>query len=637
MNPKLIVIAGPPQGATFDIIEAEVSIGREAVNRVCLIDPSVSRKHALIKRDGDNFKVFDLESLNGTFVNGVPVSERSLEHGDQIDIGDVSLFFLLHEVESEPPRELVSFDERNLVTQSLVRLHRQDAFYLAEEKVLAALPPTARAARDLNTLLKISTVVNSTHGLAELQRRLLELIFEVVPAERGAILFADEGDGELIPSASYVRPPGENEAVCVSRTVASHALREGVSILSNDISSDPALGPIESLVALQARALLCVPLIAQEEARGIIYLDTYDSPASFDEHHLQLLTAIAGIAAIAIENMRHAERLEGENLRLNEELNLKHKMIGESPRMRELYHFLAKVAPSESTVLLRGESGTGKELAARAIHTNSPRAARPFVAINCATLTETLLESELFGHEKGAFTGAVALKRGKLEAAHGGTLFLDEVGELATNIQAKLLRVIQEREFERVGGTRPIKVDIRVVAATNRDLDADVRGGHFRQDLYYRLNVISFMLAPLRERREDILLLASYFAAECSRRAKRKAVHVSAEARSYLMAYSWPGNVRELENAIERAVVLGSTDLILAEDLPEAVLETAASTGASITKFYDTIRETKKRLILDALQQAHGNYTEAAHMLGVHPNNLHRLIRTMNLKNSLPK
>jgi Nif-specific regulatory protein len=637
MNPKLIVIAGPLQGATFDITEAEVSIGREAVNRVCLIDPSVSRKHALIKRDGDNFKVLDLESLNGTFVNGVPVSERSLVHGDQIDIGDVSLLFLLHDVESEPPRELVSFDERNLVTRSLVRLHRQDAFYLAEEKVLAALPPTARVASDLNALLKISMVVNSIHGLAELQRRLLELIFEVVPAERGAILFADEGDDELIPSASYVKPPGENVVVCVSRTVGTQALREGVSILSNDVLSDPALGPIESLVASQARALLCVPLIVQEEAHGIIYLDTCDSSASFDEHHLQLLTAVAGIAAIAIENMRHAERLEGENLRLNDELNLKHKMIGESSRMQELYHFLAKVAPSESTILLRGESGTGKELAARAIHTNSLRAARPFVAINCATLTETLLESELFGHEKGAFTGAVALKRGKLEAADGGTLFLDEIGELSPNIQAKLLRVIQEREFERVGGTRPVKVDIRVVVATNRDLDADVRGGLFRQDLYYRLNVISFMLPPLRERREDIPLLASYFASEYSRRAKRKAVRISAEARSYLTTYSWPGNVRELENAIERAVVLGSTDLILPEDLPETIFETAGFASAPIPKFYDTIRETKKRLILDALQQAKGSYTEAAHLLGVHPNNLHRLVRTMNLRNSLLK
>ncbi|HEX7317888.1 MAG TPA: sigma 54-interacting transcriptional regulator [Pyrinomonadaceae bacterium] len=636
MHPKLIVIAGVSQGVTFDIAEPELYIGREAVNRICLVHPSVSRRHALIRQEGEGCRLLDLESLNGTFVNGVPVSERVLEHGDQIAVGDVSLLFLLHDAEGGAGGAAVSFDERNLATQSLVRLRREDALYLAEEQVLAALPPTARVARGLSALLKISTVVNSTHSLAELQLRLLELIFEIVPAERGAILLAGEGGEELGPSASYIRPPGEDGAIAVSLTVAAQALREGVSILSNDVSSDPAVGPTASLVSSRARALLCVPLVAHEEARGVIYLDASDAATRFDEHHLQLLTAIAGIAAVAIENRRYAERLEGENLRLHNELNLKHQMIGESPRMRSLYRFIEKVAPAEATVLLCGESGTGKELAARAIHHNSPRADRSFVAINCATLNETLLESELFGHEKGAFTGAVALKRGKLEVADGGTLFLDEVGELAPNIQAKLLRVLQEREFERVGGTRTIKADIRVIAATNRDLEASVRDGSFRQDLYYRLNVISFTMPPLRERREDIPLLASYFAAECSKRARRRPIRVSSEARSYMMNYNWPGNVRELGNVIERAVVLGSADLIMPEDLPDAILETVTSTGAPIAKFYDAIREFKRQFVLDALRQSDGNYTAAARLLGVHPNNLHRLVRSMNIRDSRP-
>ena len=636
MNPKLIVIAGPSQGATFELAEQEVSMGREAANHICLVDPSVSRRHMLIRRDADGFIVCDLESLNGTFVNGVPVSERRLEHGDQVAVGDVLLLFLLREGEDGAPRAAVTFDERELATRSLVRLRKQDAFYLADEKVLAALPPTARVVRDLHTLLKISTLVNSAHGLAEMQQRLLELLFDVVPAER-AVLLGGEAEEGLLPSASRVRKSVAGEAICVSRTVAALALSEHLSVLCNDVSSEASLAGAESLVASGVRAIICVPLVVQDEARGLIYLDTSDPSASFDERHLQLLTAVAGIAAIAIENLRHAERLEGENLRLSEELNIKHTMIGESSRMRDLYRFIAKVAPADSTVLLSGESGTGKELAAHAIHANSPRAAHPFVAINCATLTETLLESELFGHEKGAFTGAVALKRGKLEVADGGTLFLDEVGELAPNIQSKLLRVLQEREFERVGGTRTIRVDIRVVAATNRDLEADVRSGVFRKDLYYRLNVISSTLAPLRERREDIPLLANYFAAGSSQRARRRPVRISAEARSYLVGYSWPGNVRELENVIERAVVLGSTELILPEDLPEVILEAAASAGAPITKFYDAICETKKRLILDALRQAGGSYTEAARQLGVHPNNLHRLIRNMNIKDSLGK
>ena len=228
--------------------------------------------------------------------------------------------------------------------------------------------------------------------------------------------------------------------------------------------------------------------------------------------------------------------------------------------MRSLYRQIGRVAPSDSTVLITGESGTGKELVARAIHSNSPRAERPFVAINCAAITETLLESELFGHERGAFTGAIAQKKGRLETADGGTVLLDEIGELSPALQAKLLRVLQEREFERVGGTRSIAVDFRLVAATNRDLEQAIAAGTFRRDLYYRLNVVSLAVPPLRERPEDIPLLANHFARRHAANMKRRVTGVSPEALACLMAYDWPGNVRELENAIERAVVLGSTD-----------------------------------------------------------------------------
>jgi len=635
MTPKLISISGALQGTVFGLGEDELSIGREAVNQVRLVDPSVSRRHALISREGEQFKLVDLNSFNGTFVNGVPVLERILEHGDQVAVGDVLLLFLLHDPEEdeEPPR--VDFDESCLETQSIVRLQRQDVFYLHPEKVLAVLPPTSRIARDLNTLLKISTFINSIQELDKLQQRVLELLLEVIPAERGAILLTGYDSEELTPTASVSRSQGVEETMRVSRTITAQVAREGVAVMSNDVSADASLGPAESLIGSNVRSLLCAPLMLPERNLGVIYLDTAEAAAAFDEHHLQLLTAVAGIAAVAIENIQHAVQLRAENRRLQEAAGIEHQMIGESRRMRELYHLIAKVARAESTVLIRGESGTGKELAARAVHYNSPRAEKPFVAINCATLTESLLESELFGHEKGAFTGAVALKRGKLEAAEGGTLFLDEVGELAPNIQAKLLRVLQEREFVRVGGTKTIKADLRVVAATNRDLEEAVRERSFREDLYYRLNIISFAMPPLRERREDIPLLATYFAAEYSKRAKRKPVRVSAEARSYLVGYDWHGNVRELANVIERAIVLGSTDMILPEDLPETILETAASAGAPISKFYEALRETKKQLILKAIQQADGNYTEAAQLLGIRPNNLHRLIRNMDLKKFL--
>jgi Nif-specific regulatory protein len=331
------------------------------------------------------------------------------------------------------------------------------------------------------------------------------------------------------------------------------------------------------------------------------------------------------------------EWLEEENRRLQAEMNIEHNMVGESPRIREVYQFIGRVASTDSTVLVFGESGTGKELVARAIHQNSGRSAKPCVAINCAALADTLLESELFGHEKGAFTGAIAQKKGKLEVAEGGTVFLDEIGEMAPGLQAKMLRVLQEREFERVGGTRTIKLNVRLIAATNRDLEEEVRKGRFREDLYYRLNVVAIRMPALRERREDISLLASYFAAKYGKRSGRAVVGISPRARACLLNYEWPGNVRELENAIERAVVLGSSDLILPEDLPESVLEKASAPGAPAEAFHDAVRESKKQLIVSAVEQASGNYTEAAKLLGLHPNYLHRLIRNLNLKPTLQR
>jgi Nif-specific regulatory protein len=365
---------------------------------------------------------------------------------------------------------------------------------------------------------------------------------------------------------------------------------------------------------------------------GAIYLDSRTPGEHFDESHLQVMTAVAGIAAIAFDNVRHWDQLQQENQQLRLEVDLEDAMIGGSPRMKDVFNFIRRVAPTDSTVLIEGESGTGKELVARAIHRNSLRSQRPFLAINCAAITETLLESELFGHEKGAFTGAVSQKKGKMEAADGGTLFLDEVTELAPGLQAKLLRVLQEREFERVGGTRSIKLDIRLIAATNRLLPEAIQAGTFRKDLYYRLNVVAVTIPPLRERREDIPSLADHFIAKASRRCKARAKPLSSEARACLMNYDWPGNVRELENAIERALVLGSTESILPDDLPDAVLEAGSPAAESIAKYHGRIRDVKKQLIVQALQQADNNYIEAAKVLGMHPNSLLRLIRTLGLK-----
>jgi Nif-specific regulatory protein len=631
MTPRLIVISGHLKGTTFALTQDEISIGRDVSNTISLNDPSVSRRHCLIRKNSgtDVFHVIDLESYNGTFVNGLPVAEQAVTHGDQISLGDIRFIFLTDEGTSTTTNR---FEDRDVITRSTVRLERDQAFYLRPEGAVSDAAGGSRAICERNALLKISNTINSIRDWTELQLRLLELTLEAVPAERAAVLLADEHNEGFVSCRGWDRLRGADDSIKVSQTISKQVLREVVAILSNDVVENENVRGLPSLVEAQICSLLCVPLVAYDKPLGVIYFDTSSRAAQFDEAHLQLLTAIAGIAAIAFENVRRLELLEKENRRLRQEVKLEHQMVGESQTMRDVYSRLSKVAATTSTVLLLGESGTGKELAARAIHLNSTRASKPFVAINCATLTESLLESELFGHEKGAFTGAITQKRGKLELADGGTLFLDEVGELSPAIQAKLLRALQTHEFERVGGTRSIKVDVRAIAATNRDLEAAIKAGRFREDLYYRLNVVSIPLPPLRERREDIPLLAAFFVAEYSRRCKRRVTGISPEARRLLCAYDWPGNVRQLENAIERAVVLGATELIVPEDLPETVIEAQGDMDQSPAGYHETIREAKRQLITRTLQQTAGNFTEAAKSLGIHPNNLHRLVRNLKIR-----
>jgi transcriptional regulator with GAF, ATPase, and Fis domain len=638
MNPRLVVRDGPLKGSVFALESAEdsaeFSVGRNPSNRLSVNDPSLSRQHCVILSRAGQYEIRDLDSRNGTFVNGVPVRERLLADADEIRIGNSLFLFLLEETQAAP-NPVVQLDERNVLSGATVFLRSEDSRYLQPDKVATARLQTLRVARDLNALLKISTAVNSVRTLMALERRLMECIFEVVHATRGAILLTGDMPEEFTSVFSWQRTTGPAAPFPVSGTVVRKVLKDKVSVLSTDVAEDVTLGRSQSLLEAETRALLAVPLMIFDRSLGLIYLDTDRPGERMDEDDLELMTAVAGISAIALENARHVERLEDENRRLNDEINIEHNMVGESGPMRAVYRFISRVAPTESTVLITGESGTGKELVARAIHRNGARAHKPFVAINCAALTETLLESELFGHERGAFTGAVVQKKGKLEVADGGTVFLDEIAELAPALQVKLLRVLQEREFERVGGTRPIHIDIRLIAATNRVLEESVKSGSFRQDLYYRLNVVSLEMPPLRQRKEDIPLLASYFASRAGERSKRHVRGISPEARACLLNYDWPGNVRELENALEHAVVLGSADFILPEDLPEAVLETERPAGVSLARYHEAVADAKKQVILRAVEQSGGNYTEAAKLLGVHPNYLHRLIRNMNLRAAL--
>ena len=636
---RLEAVNGPLKGKLFPLTEDEVSIGRDPSNQVSLLDPLVSRRHCVIRKEKDAFRLQDLESRNNTFVGGVPVRERVLVHGDQIRVGDSILVFRAANADLAPGNTALQLDATPVPGAVTVILRKDDALYLQPRP--AGLPANAKTIRDLNVLLDFSRTLNSVRGLAALQEKALEAVLEIAPADQAAILLTEDGlteDGVAGFSADFSsivgrdRHPGANQPIHASQTILKRVLEENLAVLSNDVESDESYREAESLLERRVRSVLAVPLEVQGAVLGVLYLDASSPGVRFDADLLQLVTALGNITALALENARQLERLGGENRRLHEELNIHHSMVGESKAMQDVYGFISRVAGRDSTVLISGESGTGKELVARAVHVNSERAEKPFVAINCAAITETLLESELFGHERGAFTGAVSQKKGKLETAEGGSVFLDEIGELAVPMQAKLLRVLQEREFERVGGTRPIKLNVRLIAATNRDLNEASRNGTFRLDLYYRLNVVSLHMPALRERREDIPLLAAFFAARHAERVKRRVAGISPQARACLMRYQWPGNVRELENAIERAVVLGSTEVILPEDLPDSILEETAASGEPVSALHDGIREAKKQLIERAIEQANGNYTEAAKILGVHPNHLFRLIRTLQMK-----
>ncbi|MCC6538557.1 MAG: sigma 54-interacting transcriptional regulator [Bryobacterales bacterium] len=618
MIPKLVAIAGPLNGSSFTLPTREAYLGRAPYNWLTVNSPTVSRQHLLIEHTAaGEWVITDLDSHNGTFVNDLPVKQRVLSNGDSIRAGDSHFVFVTHEEDLTPPDD-TPVAETMFDTRSLLAVEPGSPF-------LKPPPATAtKAEKHLNALLRLSAAVQSVRTLEAFEEELIARVFDILPAQR-VVLYWRDGAAGLVALAARAREAAA--AVKAPETIPAmvqQVLSAGVSILGEDATP-------------QGRVPLVVsPLVIGMQVRGALYLEGVRS-APFTRDHVDLANAIATLGAAAADNLVRVQQLNADRRRLLEETGGTQEMVGEAAALKKVLDLIRRVAPAESTVLILGENGTGKELAARAIHRGSPRREKPFIAINCATLKDALLESELFGHEKGAFTGAVVQKKGRIEMAEGGTLFLDEIGELDPALQAKLLRVLQEREFERVGGNRTLKADVRIIAATNRDIRQEVREGRFREDLFYRLNVVSIEMPPLRQRKEDIGLLVSHFISRFHGRVNRRVTGISAEARALLQQHDWPGNVRELENTIERAMVLGSTDQILPEDLPESLLESEPDPALPIPAYHLGVQEAKRRQILDAVQKAKGNISEAARALGVHPNYLHRLVTKLGLRNQLPR
>lgn len=627
MVPRLVGAAGVAAGIDARLEQSEFRIGRHSDNDLVLGDLSISRHHCVISFENGEYGITDNDSNNGTFVNGQLVcGRRLLANGARISIGDAVLCYVETASAHLPPPPP---EQDDWVREPTIVLSREEAERIHAEALRAAASSLDRPSGELRALLAIGNLLGSVGSLDDLQRELIALITNAIDADSAALLL-DGGDPAAPYEVSYVWSRSSREPQ-ISRSIYRRVWTEHTPVLYvSQPGSDPAAAL--SLLMNPGSSVLCVPLLVGSQLRGAIYLETSDPRHTFTEAHLRLLTAIAGYVALALDNAQRIEALELANSRLRLQTQPRHAMVGESAAIKLVHERIGRIGSTDATVLIEGESGTGKELAARALHMNSARANGNFEAINCALLRDVLLESELFGHEKGAFTGAVTQKRGKLEMADGGTVFLDEIGELSQAPQAMLLRVLQQREFTRLGGLRNIQVNVRVIAATNRDLEAAIKDKTFRDDLYYRLNVICLRLPPLRDRREDIPLLATHFLQRAAQRNKKPTTAISRAALAVLSKYPWPGNVRELENAIEHAVVMGITDEILPEDLPENLFLGTAETAEWMGGYHQAVRKAREQIVLSALEKASHNYGRAATLLGIHVNNLHRLIRELGLK-----
>ena len=607
MLSRLVVLNGPGEGQLCTFAE-RLTIGRHQDNGLVLKDPALSRHHLELHPTPQGCLLRDLGSRHGSFVNRKPVSERLLQHGDSIQIGNSLLLYLEDQAEPRGAEATVGSTFELPIGEAAA------AFWKASA---AGESPVQRS------LIELARGLIGVRRLGEVGRALTAALAPSLPSRLAVAGHLDPATGEWL----WMHPPALSPADA----------RRVQELLEQFLDQDQArLCLVEEKSGARAAALVA-PLFARgRQVGGLVLLRDAGGPAAagFSPADLELASAAAGLAALAIENIELSRwRLPAEAGRDAERSAREdHGLLGESAAIGKLRAMIDRVARADASVLLHGESGSGKELVARAIHRASARSAGPWVVVNCATLTENLLESELFGHEKGAFTGAMQRRLGKFESASGGTLFLDEIAEIPLGLQAKLLRALQEREIERIGGGRPIAVDVRLIAASHRDLAKLCQTGGFREDLFYRLNVVGLQLPPLRERAEDIPLLAQFFARLSALRLGRPLLGLAAEARAALVAYSWPGNVRQLANVIERAAVLGDGQVIRLEDLPDEIVEAG---GQPAGAFQNQVAEAKKQSILAAWRESGHDYQKTADQLGIHVNSLHRLVRQLGLKQAL--
>lgn len=623
--PFLILLKPGCQAKTIPLVKPKTAIGRRPVNDIILEDPFVSRTHAEVSllEDG-SYEIRDLGGTHPVRVNNRLAAEQRLQDGDRIQIGNSILLFKLQE---PPPGAAVEFQagaDLAFETEEIASLDPRKTFTLSGE--LPGSRDYPQLQKDHQRLMLLYEFGRDIHSHLEdtylVLEEIMNMALKTLDAERGFFALVNETSGEL--ECEIVRDQGAEGVppkLLVSSTIVHKVLQEGVAVLTENALKDTHFGEAKSVREYEIRSALCVPLFFRDKVLGVIYLDNRASAGSFRQDDLVFLGALSQLAGIALGNASLHRQVLQENLRLEEALKPKFQLMGTSESMEAVYTTIRKAAPSALTVLIEGETGTGKELVARAIHELSERSERPFVPVNCAAIPRELIESELFGYDKGAFTGATGAKDGKFKAADRGTIFLDEVADMSLDTQAKVLRVLEQKEFQRVGGSQTYQADVRVIAATNKDLWRAVEEGKFREDLYYRLNVVPIRLPPLRDRKSDILLLAEHFIA---RRVKK----ISPRAVQMLLAYHWPGNVRELRNCIDRAVILGDGEIIQPEDLPPNI----RGQGDRIPAPSESLAHMEKDYITRTLKRTGWHKSEAAKILGITRQTLDNKIKKYKIK-----
>jgi transcriptional regulator with GAF, ATPase, and Fis domain len=578
----------------FSIYKKITSIGRSPGNDVVIERPSVADFHCQIVFDGRDFNLSEVDPEGELQINGKKKRRGKIEHNDTILVGDVELLFSVYDEALAP--SAARGDEIDTHAAELAGLRKLHEFS--------------------QRLMEIG-------DFGKLLEALLDSVIEVTHASKGFLVLLG-GDAPRIAAARNVAQQNVPDAVRqLSDSIIARVVETRKPLVVSDALNDAMFRGAESVMNLRLCSVMCAPLMVQGQIIGLLYVGNDNVVNLFDEAALDVFTIFAAQAALILQNGLLLDQLRTDRDQMKVQLETKRfgDIIGTSPVLLDVFRKVEKVAATDISVLITGETGTGKELVAREIHRRSHRASGPFVVVNCGAIPENLMESELFGHVRGAFTGAVATRQGRFQAAHKGTLFLDEIGELPMQLQVKLLRALQERVVTKVGDTKPEQVDIRVIAATHRNLEEAIRAGTFREDLYYRLNVVNLHLPPLRERGDDIVVLAKYLLDKYAKELGSRVKGFTPNALIAIHKYSWPGNVRQLENRIKKAIVLCDKTLIGPEDLdlfPEAL--------APIMSLAQAREEFQRRYILEVLERNNGNRTKTARDLGVDPRTIFRYL-----------